>query len=189
MAKTYAQLTQEIDALKAHAESVRQREKAGVAARIRDAITVYGLTADELGFGKAAGPGKAPTKSSDSKTAASTAATSTNAKVKYRDDAGNAWGGRGPKPKWLQAGLASGRSLESFAANQGKERSAGAAPTGRGAAMPQPGPATKKAKQKKYKSVVKYRDGAGHQWSGRGPKPGWVTAALDGGKTLEQLAA
>jgi DNA-binding protein H-NS len=179
MAKTYSQLAQEIETLKAHAEAVRQKEKAGVAARIREAIGIYGLTAHELGFGNSPIAAKSGAASSGSKPSVSP----NNAKVKYRDDAGHTWSGRGPKPNWLKAGLAAGRSLESFAANQGKAQSA----TGRSAAAPQPKQTSKKGK-KKYKSAVKYRDDAGHQWSGRGPKPGWVTAALQGGKTLEQLA-
>lgn len=187
MAKTYAQLTQDIEALKAQAEAVRQQEKAGVAARIREAIDIYGLTVEELGFGKKAVPSKAGAKSSKSTAAVSTAASLPNAMVRYRDDAGNAWGGRGPKPKWLKTGLASGRSLESFAAGKGKERNAAAPPPEHSPATPHTEQAPKRA-VKKFKSVVKYRDEAGNHWSGRGPKPGWVTAALEGGKALEQLA-
>jgi DNA-binding protein H-NS len=187
MAKTYAQLTQEIEALRTRAEAVRQREKAGVVARIRDAIAVYGLTAEELGFGETAVPFVGGASSSKSKAAESTAATRTKTTVKYRDDAGRTWTGRGPKPNWLKAAVASGRSLESFATHSGKARNGGSPPNGRSAATspPEQGP---KREKKKYKSAVKYRDEAGHQWSGRGPKPGWLTAALDGGKTLEQLA-
>ena len=36
--------------------------------------------------------------------------------VRYRDQAGNAWSGRGPKPRWLKEALAAGQSLESLAA-------------------------------------------------------------------------
>jgi DNA-binding protein H-NS len=162
MAKTYAQLTQEIEALKAQAEAVRQKEKAGVAARIREAIAIYGMTAEELGL---AG------RSSASSVASPTAAMPT-ATARFRDDEGHSWSGRGPKPGWLKAGLAAGRSLESFAT---------------GTTKPKTESGQKKGK-KKFKSVAKYRDDAGHEWSGRGPKPGWVKAALDAGKTLAQLA-
>lgn len=37
--------------------------------------------------------------------------------------------------------------------------------------------------------AVKYVDGAGHSWSGRGPRPGWVKAAIDAGQTLDDLLA
>jgi DNA-binding protein H-NS len=36
--------------------------------------------------------------------------------VRYRDQAGNAWSGRGPKPRWLKEALAAGQSLDSLAA-------------------------------------------------------------------------
>ncbi|WP_063887626.1 H-NS family nucleoid-associated regulatory protein [Pseudorhodoferax sp. Leaf265] len=36
---------------------------------------------------------------------------------------------------------------------------------------------------------VKYKDGAGNSWSGFGPKPRWLTEALAGGKTLDELKA
>ena len=36
--------------------------------------------------------------------------------VRYRDQAGNAWSGRGPKPRWLKEALAAGHSPESLAA-------------------------------------------------------------------------
>lgn len=184
MAKTYAQLTQEIEALKTRAEAALQQEKAGVAARIRKAIAIYGMTAVELGF---AGSTKGVAgQSVSNKTSASAAGKSIRA-VKYRDDAGNAWGGRGPKPKWLKLGLAAGRSLESYAAT-GAQRP-GAPTAADGAATPRPKAGRKQSKKKpKFKSGVKYRDEAGNQWSGRGPKPRWVTAAISNGKTLEQLA-
>lgn len=40
---------------------------------------------------------------------------------------------------------------------------------------------------RKGSGVVKYRDGAGHTWTGFGPKPRWFTEALAGGKTVEDL--
>ena len=36
--------------------------------------------------------------------------------VRFRDQAGNAWSGRGPKPRWLKEALAAGQSLDSLAA-------------------------------------------------------------------------
>jgi DNA-binding protein H-NS len=35
--------------------------------------------------------------------------------AKYKDDQGNQWTGRGLKPRWLTAALASGKKLEDFA--------------------------------------------------------------------------
>lgn len=182
MAKTYAQLTQEIEALKTRAEAALQQEKAGVAARIREAIAIYGMTAVELGF---SGSTKVVAGQSVSNKP-SAAAGKANRAVKYRDDAGNAWGGRGPKPRWLKLGLAAGRSLESYAVT-GAQRP-GAPNAADSAATPRPKAGRKQSKKPKFKSGVKYRDESGNQWSGRGPKPRWVTAAISSGKTLEQLA-
>ena len=35
-------------------------------------------------------------------------------KVKYRDEAGNTWGGMGKRPQWLRDALAGGRQLDDF---------------------------------------------------------------------------
>jgi DNA-binding protein H-NS len=35
--------------------------------------------------------------------------------AKYKDDQGNSWSGRGLKPKWLTAALATGKKIEDFA--------------------------------------------------------------------------
>ena len=35
--------------------------------------------------------------------------------VKFRDEAGNTWVGRGPRPLWLRDALAAGRKVEDFA--------------------------------------------------------------------------
>lgn len=38
------------------------------------------------------------------------------------------------------------------------------------------------------KPMVKYRGAAGQTWSGMGPKPGWLRAAMEAGQSLESLA-
>lgn len=35
--------------------------------------------------------------------------------VRFRDEAGNTWVGRGPRPQWVQDALASGKKLGDFA--------------------------------------------------------------------------
>ena len=37
------------------------------------------------------------------------------------------------------------------------------------------------------KVPVRYRDGAGNTWTGRGKRPGWLTQALANGKSLEEF--
>ena len=55
---------------------------------------------------------------------------------------------------------------------------------------PKPGfkrPGGKKA-VKAAKAVVRFRDGDGNTWVGRGPRPGWLRDALASGKSLENFA-
>lgn len=113
MTKTYSQLQKQIQTLQREADKVKRKEVDGVIARIREAIAAYGLTAADLGLegsarkrtAKAAAPaaGKKPRRSKAS------------AQVKFRDDAGNVWGGRGPRPKWLRDALTAGKQLADFA--------------------------------------------------------------------------
>ena len=114
MTKTYAQIVKQIEVLKQDAEKVRRKEVDGVIARIREAITVYHLSASDLGFGskpKAADKSEAaPAKRRGRKAAAKTPAV-----VKFRNDTGGTWGGRGKRPQWLRDALNSGKSLADFA--------------------------------------------------------------------------
>ena len=110
MAKTYAQIVHQIDTLSREAEKLKQKEVDGVIKRIREAISVYGLSASDLGLGAvrgrrkaAAKPGKKGRKSKSSGVA------------KFRDESGNTWVGRGPRPQWLRDALASGKTLQDFA--------------------------------------------------------------------------
>jgi DNA-binding protein H-NS len=112
MAKTYSEMMEEVEALKREAERVRQQEVEGVIARIKEAIAFYGLTAADLGLAGAR-RGRPPTGSR--KTAGRTGSKGAAA-PKYRDQHGNTWSGRGPRPKWFKDALAAGRGPEDFAA-------------------------------------------------------------------------
>jgi DNA-binding protein H-NS len=81
-----------------------QREQRGEAIqKVRALMSEYGLTLADVGA-KSGAIGGAPKKSTG-KVAA-----------KYRNKAtGESWSGRGLKPKWLAAALASGRSVSDFA--------------------------------------------------------------------------
>jgi len=50
--KTYSQLLDEIEQLRERAEEARRKEVELVIARIRELITFYGLTEEDLGFSK-----------------------------------------------------------------------------------------------------------------------------------------
>jgi DNA-binding protein H-NS len=188
MAKTYAQLSREIEALQAKADAVRKREASGVVTRIKEAIAAYGLTAEDLGLAEGSRARKgAARKAARPKVAGKRTPSKKSAvAVKYRDEAGNTWTGRGSRPRWLTAALAEGRALESFAVEAVDSQP----PTNsNGSARSTTQRPRKAAKARKAASAVKYEDDAGHTWSGRGPQPGWLKAAIANGKTLHELAA
>ncbi|MDQ0086055.1 DNA-binding protein H-NS [Variovorax boronicumulans] len=164
--KSYAQLQRQIEVLQRQADELRAQEVEGVVARIKEAIAHYGLTAEQLGYGLAPRAMKAKAQKVDGANAPA-----------YSDGLGNTWGGRGPRPHWLRAALAEGKSLQDFASSS-TPMSAKA------------GKASKKvnATRKKRRSAATYRDEAGNTWSGFGPRPRWLKKALEAGQTLEQLA-
>ncbi len=109
MTKTYSQIQKQIEMLSREAEKVKQKEVDGVVSRIREAIETYGLTAADLGLEPQRGPRAAAAKKGHK------ARGKPGSQVKFRDDAGHVWGGRGPRPQWLREALASGRELKDFA--------------------------------------------------------------------------
>jgi len=125
MARTLSQIETEIEKLKKEAEEIRAREIADVIARIKDAIAHYGITPREL-FGKAAaGTGRgasarAAAGVSRKKAAAGKGRKGARARapsvVKYRDEAGHTWSGRGKRPNWYKDALAAGKKPEDLLA-------------------------------------------------------------------------
>lgn len=117
---TLAALNAQIAALQAQAEVLREKEKAEVIAKVKDAIAHFGLTAADLGFGKparqvgkasalaGAKPGKTGRKSAVSKAPTKT--------VKFKDDQGHTWGGMGKRPDWFKAALVAGKTPEDLLA-------------------------------------------------------------------------
>jgi len=49
-------------------------------------------------------------------------------------------------------------------------------------------PATSGRPAMKKKGVIRFRDDAGHTWTGVGKRPNWFKDAIAGGKTAEDLA-
>jgi DNA-binding protein H-NS len=141
MAKSYAQVMDQIEALKQQAERMRKGEIAGVIKRIREAISTYGLTASDLGLtggakAAAAAPAAAPAaaktrkprkdkgmpkvakaakRAKAPKAAKKTKAGKKPMVVKFSNGAGGTWGGLGKRPDWLRAALAAGKQLSDFA--------------------------------------------------------------------------
>jgi DNA-binding protein H-NS len=112
MSKTLAQLKKEIANLTREAEKLQRKEIEGVVVRIKEAIEAYGLTAADLGLGGA----KRGPKAAGKKVAVKRGRKKADGAVKFRDESGNVWGGRGPRPKWLRDALAAGKQLTDFSA-------------------------------------------------------------------------
>ena len=173
MAETYLQLTQKIEELQHKAESIRGQEMAGVIERIKIAIHAYGLTADQL-FGATAS-GNAKSLASGKKPATRVPGKKPASSARFMDDQGNSWSGRGPRPGWIKAALAAGKSIEQYAVGQDSTPAAAGKPAPKAAG--------------KTSADAKFKDDAGNSWSGRGPRPRWFKAALESGKTADQLMA
>lgn len=181
--QTYTQLQDQIAALSARAEVVRKAEIVDVVAKIKEAIRSYGITSKDL-FGTSSGPksGSGNAKSGRS-TKAKKTATST---VKFADGKGGVWTGRGPRPSWLRAALTAGKSIDDFRVESAGHKESATTKTASPVVQKKPTP-TKKANKSKPERTIKYTDGAGKNWSGRGPKPAWVKDAIAAGKSLDDL--
>ncbi len=127
MAKTLAEIQQQIEKLQQRAEALKAKEVVGVVQRIRTAIAYYGLTVQDL-FNenddklatpkktKAAGQQAVSTKVVAKKgTPKNASRKGIPVAIKYRDDEGNTWTGRGSKPRWLVAAFEKGKKAEDFA--------------------------------------------------------------------------
>lgn len=116
--KTYQAVKAEIAKLEAKAESLRKNELKSVIAQVRKTIAEYGLTAADLGLGRA------PAKGAGRRAA-------TVGVAKYRDpQSGQTWTGRGRPPTWILAAkdrsafLIDGASGAAAAAKKGPARKA-----------------------------------------------------------------
>lgn len=128
---TLQQVRKQIADLREREQQLLQAEVGGVIARIREAIAYYSITPEQL-FGDARTdarvskrPGKrgrkpragaAPTKRAPSRTGSRKGF---KVPVKFRDEQGNTWTGRGNQPRWLRAAIEGGRKLEDFAVSAG----------------------------------------------------------------------
>jgi DNA-binding protein H-NS len=112
MSKTYAEIIQQIEELRAEAERMKRDEVGGVITRIKEAISAYGLKPADLGFG--AGRAKAGRKGKPGRKPGKASAKAVS-RAKFRDADGNVWVGRGPRPRWLREALATGKTLKDFA--------------------------------------------------------------------------
>jgi len=186
--KTYSDVKAAIDKLQARAEQLRQAEKAGVVSRIREAISVYGITAAELGL---SGGGSRGAARAGAKSEAPTGKVQVGV-AKYRDPAtGKTWTGRGKPPLWIVGA----KDRDAFLINGGGRPAADTAAPKRGGRGGKRKAAAAAAGS--TVGVAKYRDPAtGKTWTGRGKPPLWIAGAkdrqaflIDGGSSAAPAAA
>lgn len=116
MTKTFLQVQNQIAQLQREADQLRKKEAAGVLSRIKEAISVYGFTAEELGFEKGRGQAVTAKKKGTRKHQKTKETAAAVRAPKYKDDQGNVWSGRGPRPGWFKAALEVGKSAEELLA-------------------------------------------------------------------------
>ena len=117
MAKTFAQIQEQIAVLQGKADAARQKEIAGVVKRINVAIRQYRITPADLDLGPSTSKPAVTKGNGKARTAAKSTPKRAARKIapKYRDDKGNTWAARGSQPRWLREAIANGKTLESFA--------------------------------------------------------------------------
>lgn len=115
MAKTYLQVQKQIDELTKEADLLRKKEAKGVLERIKEAIAIYGFTAEELGVSNKT-VGAKSVKPAAGKRSAKVKTKTANTAAKFKDDQGNVWSGRGPRPAWFKAALEAGKQPDELLA-------------------------------------------------------------------------
>ena len=112
MARTLVQIRQTIESLEEEAEGLRESETAGVIARIKVAIDVYGLTHQDLFEAKAKKMGR-PKKVAD---VAAKKPAKKKAAAKFKDPTSDkTWTGHGKRPGWFVAAIEAGTKAEELA--------------------------------------------------------------------------
>lgn len=114
--RTSQQISEEIAKLQTEMEKALAAEKADVVAKIKVAVAHYGITAAEIGLAPVGGKGKRAAKAQGNAKPKVPAKDKPAPRVKYKDDAGNAWSGYGPKPKWFVDALAAGKTADELRA-------------------------------------------------------------------------
>jgi DNA-binding protein H-NS len=115
MARTIAQINAQIAKLQKEAEALKVKEVPGVVARIKEAIEHYGLTAVDLGFSGPATKTVKPVVTVVAKKTRKKAVDKPTGVIRFRDEAGHTWTGKGKRPNWYLAAIAAGKTPESLA--------------------------------------------------------------------------
>ena len=99
---TYQELLAQRNELEKQIELARKQELADAIQKVKTLMSQYGLTIDDITSPKGAGK--------------TSAAKGTKVAPKYRNaETGDTWTGRGRQPKWVEAALNSGKTLEDLA--------------------------------------------------------------------------
>ena len=98
----------QIAELTAKANQIRLEQHSKAVSDAQAIITSFNLKASDLVFSAPADVQEKPVKSAAQKS-------TQKAAIKFRDENGNGWSGRGLKPRWLTAALESGKTLADFA--------------------------------------------------------------------------
>lgn len=105
-------LRQQISDMEKQAAQLQKQNRPFVLAELREQMTAYGITVEEL---------SRPTSKTRSKPQPATPASSAKGKkavvsspAKYRGPEGKTWTGRGTAPKWLNDLVAAGKTREDF---------------------------------------------------------------------------
>lgn len=102
-----AEIQAQIDALQEQANLIKNREKEGIIAELREKIKTYDLNAADLGL-------YIPEITVVRRASRGTKAVA-KPEPKYRDAHGNEWsGGRGRRPQWVIAAMDAGEDLENY---------------------------------------------------------------------------
>ncbi len=112
---SYETIMAEIQQLQAKAEQLRRSEHKTACREVRRLISLYNLTAADVGFTEMSpAVGNAKGKSSKGVKKAKAERTRRPVPVKFSDGRGNTWTGRGKSPSWVKRAIESGATLESL---------------------------------------------------------------------------
>ena len=120
------QLRQKISEMEKQAAELQKKNRPAVLAQLREQMTAYGITAEELSrpAAKASKPRQSLAKSVSPAKSKKPAVPSP---AKYRGPQGQTWTGRGTAPKWLNELLVDGKTREDFLIDQNRAASSRAA--------------------------------------------------------------
>ena len=156
MPKSYAQLREKIQALQGKADNARAAAASYVIRQIKQAVSFYKLTAEDLGLLASADRShpapKRATERSESLVGRKRSRID-KGPARFRNADGQEWVGRGPRPQWLRAALSKGSTLSDFEVGRGKDQSSGTAVATKAHTAKSPGSRTVKGVAKKRRSA------------------------------------